>query len=128
MLTLKERQDVLKWFHGICTIDLLPMQVDILGWKVHAGTATKLRSWASKAWYASFAAHSLYNVLNFLYTLFFLRGIPLHQMIIHGVVASAAPVYVLWYYILYIKYVDENALLIRMKLTGNITGGMTRNY
>ena len=44
-------------------------------------------------------------------------------MIIHRVIASTAMDYVLWYYILYIKYADENAALIRMTLTGIIGGG-----
>ena len=125
MLTLKERQEVLKWFRCFCTIGLLPMQVDVEGWKVRADTTTL--SWASKAWYASFVAHSLYKILNFIYTLLFFHGIPLHQMIIHGVLASAAADFSLWYYILYVKYPNENAALIRMTLTRTITAGITRN-
>ena len=124
MLSLKERQAVLKWFRRFCTVDLFPVQVDIKGWKVQPGCSTRARSWASKASYALYLAHSLYKVLSLVYTLLFLRGVPLHQMIIHGVMASAAVNYGLWYFILYVKYVDENAAVLRMTLTGAITGGI----
>ena len=103
------------------------MQVDVEGWKVRADTTTKLRSWASKAWYVSFVAHSFYKIVNFVYTLLFFHGIPLHQMVIHGVLASASAGFGFWYYILYVKYANENAALIRMTLTGTITGGITSN-
>ena len=72
-----------------------------------------------------FAAHSFCKLLNLLYTVLFLRGVPLHQMVIHGVLGSAAAGYVLWYYILYLKYADENAALVRITLTGTITRGMS---
>ena len=127
MLTVRERQGVLTWFRRFCAVDVFPVQVDIQGWKVQPGSSTKARSWASKAWYALFVAHSLFKILNLLYTLLFLRGIPLHQLIIQGVLASAAAAIVLWYYILYVKYADENAALVRMTLTGTITGGITKN-
>ena len=61
--------------------------------------------------------------LGLLHVLLFLRGVPLHHIIIHGAVASAAGAYVLWYYIQYVKYADENAVLVRMTLTGTIRGG-----
>ena len=127
MLTLKERHEVLKWYRHFSTINVFPMQVEVNGWKVWPGTTTKLRSWVSKAWYVLYVAHSLCKVLSLLCTLLFVRGIPLHQMIIHGVMAGATAVYGFWYYILYVKYPDVNAALIRMTLAGTIAGGSKRN-
>ena len=126
MLTLQERHEVLKWYRHFSIINLFPMRVDFSGWNVWPGTTTKLRSWASKAWYAFYVAHALYKTLSLLCILLFVRGIPLHQMIIHGVLAGGTAVFGFWYYILYVKYPDVNAALIRMTLTGTITGGSTR--
>ena len=123
MLNLKEKREVFKWFRRFSTVDIFPEQVDVQAWKVWPSNSTKLRSWASKAWYSLFVVHSLFKVLGLLHALLFLRGVPLHQVIIHGVLASTAMDYVLWYYVLYIKYADENAALIRMTLTGIIGGG-----
>ena len=127
MLTVRERQGVLKWFRHFCAVDLFPVQVNIQGWKVQPGSSTKTRAWASKTWYALFVAHCLYKVLNLLYTLLYFRGITLYELVIQGVLAGGGAGIVLWYYILYVRFGDENAALVRMTLTGAITGGITKN-
>ena len=127
MLTLKERQEILNWYRRFSTFDLFPVQVEVEGWKVRPGSSTKARSWASKSWYALFVVDSFYKILNLLYTLLFLRGIPLHQLIIQGLLAIGGAGIVLWYYILYVRFADENAVLVQMTLTGAVAGGMIKN-
>ena len=78
----------------------------------------------SKAWYIVFILHTVYIVVTLIQEFSFMPGTPLYQIILHGVQALACTMVVLWYYVLYIKYVDVFAIFVRTTLTGDITQGI----
>ena len=79
-------------------------------------------------YYALLVLNSMYNVLSVAFSLFFLQGIPLHQIMIHADIARIALLLVFWYYMIRIKYPDEYARFVQMTRTGNISGGMMQTY
>lgn len=121
MLSLQERHQVLLFLRHICRAKLLPAEVNSQGWELHPRFHTAVRSaWISKLFYALFVAQALYKNLSLVYVLLFAPGVPLHQIIIHAVLAAACGTFAYWYYVLYIEQADMHAGLVQMTLTGNI--------
>lgn len=79
--------------------------------------------WICKVSYAIFTVHALYKLFRLVNIFLFLRGIPLHQTIIHAVLAADGVTFVFWHYWLYFKHADLNAAYVRMTLAGSISGG-----
>ena len=121
MLTLQERRQVLLFFRQFCRSKLLPADVDTEDWKLRQGFNTALRTkWISKLFYALFAAHALYKIASFILVLLSANATPLHQMMIHAVLATAYGMFVYWYYVLYIQHGEVFAEFLRMTLAGKI--------
>ena len=68
-------------------------------------------------YYALFIGHGLLKILRLVGGLFFRNGIPLHQVLIHGAVAGAAVMMVLWYYLLFVKYPDVYTATLKMLIS-----------
>ena len=124
MLTLQERHQVLLFFRQFCRSKLLPADVDAEGWELRQGFNTALRTkWISKLFCALFAAHASYKVASLVLVLLSANAAPLHQIIIHAVLATAFTAFVYWYYVLYIQHGEVFAEFLRMTLTGKIGEG-----
>ena len=123
MLTAKERHQILILLGHFSRVNLFPIQVDAQSWEIGAGCKSKLKSWACGVAYALFIAHSLYKTVGLLYVFLFLRGIPLHQNIIHGVMAGGSVTFMLWQYFLYWKNAGVTALFVKISLSGVASNG-----
>ena len=123
MLNSKERHRVLLFLRHCSILCLFPIEVDVRTWKVRHRADTTWKTWACKGSYVLFIAHSSYKATSLLHTLLFGYNVPLHQVLLHGVVASAAVMLAYWYYVLYIQCADVNAELVRTTLQDKIVGG-----
>lgn len=123
MLTTKERHRVLLFLHSCSIFCLIPMRVYVSSWDVLPATDTRRKEWACKGAYVLFLTHTLYKVTSLLYALFFCHHVPVHQLLIHGVFASAVFMIGYWYYQLFIADAYAYAGFVTMTLKGNITGG-----
>ena len=128
MLTLQERRQSLLFLHYLCNAKLLPAEVNIQQLELHQVFHTAGRAgWISKVFYALFAANALYKNLSLVYLLLFTTGTPLHQIMIHAVLAVCCGIFVYWYFILYIQHPFVHARILHMTMTGNI-GKSKINY
>ena len=128
MLTKKERHGVLKDFKRACDTCLFPTEVHPESWEVRPRRDKECKMWICKLSYALFIAHALYKMFRLAHTILFLRDVPLHQVIIHAVLAVAGIMYIFWYYWLHYKYANVNSAYVRITLTGNATGGNANIY
>ena len=127
MLTLEERQKVAKSTSYFFSIFLIPARFDVNTWQFYPGCATKYKNWACKISYALFIVHTLYKVLRLIGGFPFLQNTtPLHHAIIHFAVATATPIFVGWYYLLFIKYPDAYLLIMNMSLSDSFGQGKIR--
>ena len=70
-----------------------------------------------------FGVHCLYKILGLLYAFAFAQDVvPLHQMIIHMILAGLAAMLLYYYYVLYIRYPGSFAAFARMTLSATTTG------
>ena len=92
-------------------------------WTACPGTGKIWKEWMSIGWFALVILHCLYKNLRLLHVLIFVSGTPLHQIILHSVLAVDSMTVSVWYYIIYMEYADDFALFVRITLTGNVTGG-----
>ena len=123
MLSVQERQRTLAFQRYLCTFKLLPGKVDVAESKWSPDPGNRLQSWLCQVSYLVFLLHSAYKILRLVHTMVFLAGTPLHEMVLHGIVASSSAVFAFWYYVLYIKYPEAFAGFLGMTLTGNISRG-----
>ena len=106
MLSLQERYGVLKFFRFFCIWSLFPVQVDPKTRKISTATYSKRKAGICKASFVLYVLHSLYTILMLIYAIFDSERIPLHQIIIHGVLATASANYGYCYYVQYIRHAD----------------------
>ena len=124
MLNSTERHQVTKFNSYFLIICLLPAKVDVKTWGFYPGCPTKWKDWACKLSYALFAVHALYKVARLLSGFLILQSsIPLHHVIIHLAVATAAAMAVFWYYLLFIKYPDVYLNIMKISLSGSFGQG-----
>ena len=123
MLTLKERTQVLRVFRYFCSVNFVPVQVDIKSLELHAATATTWKALVYLISYGLIITNTVYKAMSLLYVLFFLRGTPVHQIMVHAVVAMVSVMVTGWCYALYIKHFHVNVNFLNMTLTGNVSGG-----
>ena len=91
--------------------------------EIRPGYKSKRKAWACKLAYAVFIAHAFYKSLGLLYVLLFLNDVPLHQVLIHGILAAASCIWVFWQYDLYWKNADLSTAFWKVSMTGNVAGG-----
>ena len=116
MLNTAERFEVLRMIRFWCKVGLFPIKVNLATWELLPVRA----KWRCHFWFFLLALHALYKLVGLAYWL--KVGIPLHQAVVHAVLAIAAPVYSYWYYVLYIKYPHLFGVYLNMTLTGNKGG------
>ena len=120
MLSLQERRQVLVFIGYSCKARLLPAQVSTQNWELRTHFHFAGQSgWIAKVSYALFLFQALYKILSLVYILIFIRGVPLHQIMIHTVLAIDYGTFSYWYYVLYIQHPDLYAQLLQITLTGN---------
>ena len=122
MLNQSDRHRVLKFIRLLCTVGLLPLEVDVDCWDIQPGVKSQWKRLVCWTSFAIFFAHMMYKVLSLAYAFAFMRCTPLHQMVLDMILAGPAAVLSLWYYILYVKYPGTNATLMRMTLRGTGMG------
>ena len=123
MLTEGERHRILIALRYFSSVSVLPIQVDVQGREIRSGFKSRRKAWASKLAYAIFVAHALYKSLSLIYVLQFLPATPLHQILIHGIIAAGNSIFVLWQYDLYWKERDVSMAFWNVSLNGNVSGG-----
>ena len=123
MLNLKERRQVLAFLRYSYCFNLCPTRVDTQTWKLRRGIGTKKTAWICYISYGSFLAHVSYKLLALAYSLFVLPSVPLHQILIHAVIAVVGVMNSFFYYAIHFNHADVNASFVRMTLTGDLTGG-----
>ena len=95
--------------------------MDVEGWELRQGFNTALRTKSvSTLFCAIFVVHALYKTASFGVVSLPGSGTPLHQKIIHAVLATAYGTFVYWYYVLYIQDGDVFTEFLQMTLTGKI--------
>ena len=121
MLIAVERHQILLFLRCFCKARFLPADVDVQRWELrqffHTGDR---RGWICKAFYALFALRALYKNLSLIHVLLSPAPTPLHQIMVHAVLAAAYWTFVYWYYVLYIQQPDVYAALLHMTLTAKI--------
>ena len=122
MLTCEERRRILRLWRHFSKFTMFPITVDPECWELRAGSVSRWKTWALRGSFLLFTAHALYINLSLALALLSHRPIPLHKMIMHGNMAAASATFSFWYYVLYLKHPDLNALLAGMTLTGNVAG------
>ena len=128
MLNTKERHQVLRNLQYSYAFNLCPTQVDSDTWTLRPGAGSKRRAWVCYSYYGLFLAHICYKILALVYSLLVLRAnIPLHQMLIHAILAAVSLEIAFFYQVLHLKYAHENATFVRMTLTGDLAGGKLRH-
>ena len=70
--------------------------------------------------YGLFVVNTGYKVGSLLYVLLSLRETPLHQIMIHGIVAVTFVVMAFWYYVIFVKHADVHSKVFGITLTGNV--------
>ena len=124
MLTLEERQGVLKHLWFFSTLSLFPTRVDLqTGTLVPASYTTKWQAMASPLPYILLILATMYKNLSLLYSLLFISDPPFHQILIHWVIAGVPSLTTIWYYMLHYKYPAEYGRFVEMTICGNISGG-----
>ena len=119
MLNKGEKFEFLRLFRFWCKVGLLPVQVNLSTWEIRPH-ANKLTIWICHLWYYLFVLNSLYKAVALVYWL--KVGIPLHQAIVHGVLAAGFFVCIYSYYVMFIKYRRLFGVYLSMTLTGNEIG------
>ena len=122
MLNQTERQGVLRLLRTFCTVAFLPLEVDVNSWELHPYIRPLWKKLLCRVSFALYLLHILGQILSLVNALMFMRGTPLYQIIIHGILASSFAVTSFHYYFLYIKYPGVNAAVVEMSLTGSVAG------
>ena len=123
MLNFKERHRILLSLHYSHQLSLYPARIDTKTWKLHARSVSKWKARLCRLNYGSFLAHVLYKSLALVYSLLVLTGIPLHQILIHAVFVVFGLMIGYFHLVLHFQNGQENALFVRMTLTGDLAGG-----
>ena len=124
MLTLQERHEAVMFIRQFCTKKLLPADVDVDGWELRQRFKTPLRTkWNTKLFYAAFSVQGLYKIASLVLVMLSSNTTPLHQIIIHAVLAMAYGIFVYSYYVLYIQHGEVFTAFFQMTLTGKIGRG-----
>ena len=123
MLTVKERHEILLSLQHCHQLSLYPTQVCTLHWKLQPGADKRWKAWIFHLNYGLLVAHVLYKNLTLVYTLLVLSHIPLHQILIHAVLAAFGVMNSFFYYVLHYQYAHDNAAFVRMTLTGDLARG-----
>ena len=123
MLTRADRYRILTSLRLVCNLNPFPLEVNLQSCNVISGRDRKWKVWLCKVTYALFIIHACYKVFRLAKVLLFLPTTPLHQVIIHGVLAAAGVIVGFWHYWLYYKCADVMAAYARITLSGNIAGG-----
>ena len=122
MLEQAERHQVLKHLCYFRTVGFLPLEVDVNNWGIHPCVRSAWKRIIIRISFAIQCLHIVVQSLSLLCVVMFFRSTPLYQVILHMILASAYPVVGFWYYLLYIKYPETNAAVLRMTLTGSVDG------
>ena len=123
MLTEKERHRVIVFLRYFSNVNFFPIQVDPQGWEIRSGCESKWKAWACKLAYAAFIIHVVHKSLSLVYVLLFLNDVPLHQILIHVIIAASSAFFVFWQYDLYWKNADVSTAFWKVSLTGKIVRG-----
>ena len=122
MLNQRERHHVLKFFRYFSKLGVFPLQVNVGCWEIHSGFKSTWKKLACRATLGMFLAQTLYKNLSLAHVVAFGRDIPLHQMIIHMIIAAASVLMAFWYYVLHVQYRGAYAAFARVTLTATVTG------
>ena len=99
----------------------LPLEVKLDTWEINPGVQQSWKKLACRVSAGIFFAHTLYKNLSLLCALVFAWHTPLHQMVIHIILAATSAMYSFWYYILYIRYPGTFATYATMTLRATVT-------
>ena len=121
MLNKAERFKILKFIGNCCNIGYLPAVVNLSSWHLQHST-TGRRKWPSLTFFGISVLHCLYKIAMLIGVYFTQKQTPLHELIIHAMVALGPPFVFFWYYLLFIKYPGAFSCFFHLTLTGNIGG------
>ena len=127
MLSLGERQQVLKFYRLVSTVVLFPVSVDPKTWEIRSGCRSKWAFLACAVSFSLFGAHAVYKCLSLLHAFDLYPTIPLYKMVLHAQLAISAVIFAFWYYILHVRDGCLNSQLARLILTVGITEGTIKN-
>ena len=116
MLNKAERFEVLRMIRFWCKIGFLPMEVNLSTWEL-LPHAKKRTTWKCYFLFLLYAMNGLYKLIALVYWL--KVGVPIHEAVIHAVLAVVPTVYCYWYYFLYFKNPRLFGMYLKMTLTGN---------
>ena len=123
MLSFKERKRILQLLSFFTTVTPLPIEVNARAAKATPGAESKWKAWACKIAHSLFLLNSLYKNFMLIYSVFILRDVPLYQIMIHAILASACAIFSYWYYVECIEHADVTAgfrnLTVNMKVVAS---------
>ena len=127
MLSLKERQQVLKFYRLVSIVGLFPVSVDPEKWEIRSGYGSKWKFFACTVSISLFGAHAAYKCASLLYAFNLYPAVPLYKLVIHAILAIAALIFAFWYYIMHVKDGHLSSQFAVLILTAGITeGAMTQ--
>ena len=91
-----------------------------------SGTGKMWKDWLSQCLSVLYTLHVLYKIWTLLLVFLLGHATPLHQIILHALLAGCSMAQVFWHYHLFVKYVGDFATFVRITLTGNLNGGRKR--
>ena len=122
MLHQAEKERILKFIRQCCGVGLLPARVRLYSWDLVPIIANGPRRWICHLSIFLIFLNAMYQMATLGRAYFFMPDTPLHHMIIHAALAIAPPVYIYWYYVLYIRCSNLLGLYVKTTLTGNFQG------
>ena len=123
MLNKKERHEVLRWFRISCKVGYHPIEVNLANGQLEMPSARKQK--VCLVFYIIFVLHVLHKIVSLAYAFFIATNVPLHQLVLHAVYASALAVFAFWDYVSYRWDPSLFAAYAKITIEGTV-GGITR--
>ena len=128
MLSLKERQEILKIYRLVSILGLFPVSVDPEKWEIRSGCGSKWKSLVCTLSVSLFGAHAAYKCASLLYAFNLYPPVPLYKLVIHADLAIATLIFAFWYYIMYVKDGSLHSQLAGLILTTGSTEGTMNEF
>ena len=128
MLSLKERQQVLKFYRLVSIVGLFPVSVDPEKWEIRSGCGSKWKFLASIVSLTLFGVHAAYKCLSLLYAFHLYPTTPLYKLLIHAEFVMTSVIFAFWGYIMYVKDGHLHSQLAGLIVTARITEGTFKEF
>ena len=105
-----------------CKAGLLPLQVNVDSWEIRPEAKSLWKKWTCHVSFGVLLLNTLYKNGSLVYEFVFAQDTPLHQTVIHMVLAGASAMMSFSYYIQHVRFPGTFVKFAGMTLKANVTG------